>query len=340
MKRLMVSSVAALALLGSAMAGTTGTSVADGSSDARVKARDAEGQSVRHASAGSARVLDGQDIRRDPNTYTRREAAALEAHQQQVLERSGMRTSPRPNGSVTVPIEFHNIANRRGEGFVSMKQIRAQVRVLNRAYSGRTSPDSVNTPFRFRLNSVDRTRNSGWYNAKYFSPDGKAELREMRRALHVGNARHLNVYTVGPKLQLLGFATLPDRRAPRLDGTVLWNGSLPGGDADLGPGSVYNRGDTATHEVGHWLNLYHTFQGGCGRLNDFVADTPRQEAGENIFEEDPTLNTCRPYTERDRDPVRNFMNYTDDPFMNQFTRGQRDRMSISWFIRKSLAQSD
>lgn len=339
MKRVVVGSAAALALLGSGLAFAGGTSAAD-SPDPVKRVSSADGAEARGVSTGLSRLREGQALRRDPNTLTRSEAAAMEARQQRILHRSGLRTSARPNGSVTIPIEFHSIGTRQGEGFVSKKRIRAQVRILNRAYAGKTSPRAVNTPFRFRINSIDRTRNNAWYNANVFNKEGRIKHREMRRELHVGNARHLNMYTVGPKFQLLGYATYPSGKKPRLDAVVLWNASLPGGSANLGPGSVYNRGDTGTHEVGHWLNLPHTFQGSCGRLNDYVTDTPRQRAGDNIFEEDPTLDTCKPHGPNSRDPVRNFMNYTDDPFMDNFTRGQRDRMNTAWYIRLALAQSD
>ena len=339
MRQVVVGSVAALALLGSGLALAGGTSAA-GSADSVKRVSSADGAAARSGFTGQSRLRDGQDVRWDPNTLTRSEAAEIEARQQRILHRSGLTTSARPNGSISIPIEFHNVGKRNGEGFVSKKQIRAQVRVLNRAFAGRTSPRAVNTPFRFRINSIDRTRNSGWYNANPFTKEGRIELRDMRRELHVGNARHLNMYTVGFRTKLLGFATYPSGKKPKLDGTVLLNESLPRGNADFGPGSVYNRGDTGTHEVGHWLNLYHTFQGSCGRLNDYVTDTPRQQLGDNIFEEDPSLDTCKPHGPNSKDPVRNFMNYTHDPFMNQFTRGQRDRMDTSWYIRLTLAQSD
>ena len=64
---------------------------------------------------------------------------------------------------------------------------------------------------------------------------------------------------------------------------VVLNASLPGGNA-----VPYNKGDTLTHEAGHWPGLFHTFQGSCAAPNDHVADTPAQFAGKNIFD----CDTC------------------------------------------------
>lgn len=331
MKKVAVTTVATVALLGTGLAWPATTSVATDAPDA---------PTARHAGGlSSARVMEGTSMWKDPTHLTRKQAAALKARQQRVLDRSGLAVTDRPNGSVSIPIDFHGITDRQGHGFVSLERIHRQIRVLNRAYGGRTGPAAANTPFRFHLESVTRTKSNRWYNASYFSDTGPAKYREMRRALHVGNARHLNMYTVGPNFGLLGFATYPAGYA-KLDGMVLLNGSLPGGNANFGPGSVYNQGDTATHEVGHWLNVRHTFERGCSPLNDLVTDTPRQDDGANIFEEDVTLNTCGRPNGPTRDPVRNFMNYTHDPFMNQFTFGQRDRMNSAWFIRRALAASD
>ena len=323
--------VATVALLGAGTAWPSTTSVAG-----HAPRDDGDGRT--HLAAmgpGAARVASGS-ILRDPNTLTAKEAAVLEARQRQILDRSGLDVQARPNGSVSIPIDFHGITDRQGHGFVSLDRIHRQIRVLNRAYGGRTGPKAADTPFRFRLASVTRTQNAEWYNADYYTKKGRASLREMRRELRVGNQKHLNIYTVGPKFQLLGFATFPGYGNDHLDGVVIWGASMPGGNANLGPGSVYNRGDTATHEVGHWLNLYHTFQGSCGKRNDYVTDTPRQKADGRIFEEDTSLDTCG-HPGGPKDPVRNFMNYTEDPFMNQFTLGQRDRMNTAWYIRQALS---
>ena len=215
----------------------------------------------------------------------------------------------RSPGSVTVPVWFHVINQGSGaaNGDVPQSQIDDQITVLNAAYAS--------TPFRFALAGVDRTTNAAWFA---MTPGSTAES-QAKKALRQGGAETLNLYSANPSGGLLGWATFPSdySRAPTQDGVVVLYSSVPGGGA-----APYDEGDTGTHEIGHWLGLYHTFQGGCSASGDQVSDTTSERSAAYGC---PTgRDSCR--RKAGLDPITNFMDYTDDACMNQFTSGQVARM--------------
>jgi hypothetical protein len=223
----------------------------------------------------------------------------------------------RKSGSVTVPVVFHVVSKGPGveNGDVPAKMLRDQIRVLNESFAGASGEQAANTPFRFDLMAVTRTVNARWFDAGI----GSAAEREMKTALRVGGPDVLNVYVTNAGGVYLGWATFPQwyQQDPLMDGVVVLHSSLPGGS--LAP---YNEGDTATHEVGHWLGLYHTFQGGCGAIyNDFVADTPAERSP--AFGCPAGRDTC---PGPGVDPIENFMDYSDDFCMYRFSPNQSSRM--------------
>lgn len=223
----------------------------------------------------------------------------------------------RKSGAVVIPVVYHVVSKGRGieNGDVPVKMLRDQIDVLNASFAGVAGPSAANTPFRFELQAITRTVNERWFNAGI----GSAAEREMKTALRVGGADTLNFYVTNAGGVYLGWATFPQWYAgdPLMDGVVVLYSSLPGGSLE-----PYNEGDTGTHEVGHWLGLYHTFQGGCGAIfNDFVSDTPAERSP--AFRCPAGRDTC---PAPGVDPIENFMDYSDDFCMYRFTGGQSARM--------------
>ena len=221
---------------------------------------------------------------------------------------------PDPDGNFRAVVEthVHVITTDGGVGSVSTSAINAQISVLNAAFAG--------AGFSFDLVGITTNDDSRWYDA---GPGTSAE-RAMKSALRQGGAGTLNIYinSAGGG-SLLGWATFPAwyEGDPIDDGVVILNASLPGGSA-----APYDEGDTATHEVGHWLGLYHTFQDGCRGQGDHVYDTPPEKSPAYGCPEG--RDSCR--KDGLADPIHNFMDYSDDDCMNHFTVGQQARMQLQW----------
>jgi hypothetical protein len=274
----------------------------------------------------TARAAKGGN-RTDPHELSRAQVTAFEAAFRQAAAAKGLATNSRGQlaaasgatraataafTATTVNVYWHVITNGTS-GKLTTTQINRQLTVLNNAYAS--------AGFSFRLAGSETTTNADWFSIA-FPPSGNEprDARAMKTALHKGTKAALNVYSVTFSDGTLGYAQFPFSGSVALDGVVIDYRSIPGGS--LAP---YNLGDTATHEVGHWMGLYHTFQGGCVGSGDQVSDTPAEASP--AFGCPTGRNTC---PAAGLDPIKNFMDYTDDSCMNTFTAGQRTRMQNSW----------
>ena len=126
---------------------------------------------------------------------------------------------------------------------------------------------------------------------------------------------YLNIWVCEIGGGILGYAQFPG-------GTAATDGVVIGSDyfGENAAGGVYGHGRTATHEVGHWLNLRHIWGDGRCKRDDFVTDTPSSDRANYACPTYPTAH-CRT-----NDMTMNYMDYVYDDCMYMFTNGQNDRM--------------
>lgn len=156
--------------------------------------------------------------------------------------------------------------------------------------------------FQFTVKGIDHTINTSW------ASDG--DEMAMKRKLRKGDYRTLNLYFL-PTMRANGYCYFP--------ATVTAGTDKFYRDGCTMRSDVYNNGQTTTHEVGHWLGLFHTFQDGCNPDNDMVDDTP---ALINSWSCNQNDDSCPDMP--GKDPVTNFMSY--GTCRSEFTAGQTARM--------------
>ena len=250
--------------------------------------------------------------------------SSIRAVQTRLHERFGAAGAMRISGGgfpqLNIPIAYHVVTSTSGQGVIPDSRLDAQHQVLVDAFA----------PWGFNFVEVARTEtaNDDWYGEVDLagSTDNAASLA-MKTALAIDPTTTINVFfSEFSNPDGLGYAQFPtesDEGSPRWS-VVNKTGTEPGGNV-----SPYNGGDTATHEIGHMLGLFHTFQGGChadaqcASAGDRVCDTPA-ESSPNGTTCDLNRDTCP--TSEGNDPVENFMDYSADDCLIEFTQGQAERM--------------
>ena len=250
--------------------------------------------------------------------------------------------------NITIPVVVHVLYNTLDQN-ISDAQIASQIKVLNEDFT-RTNIDAWNTPSEFMQVVADMKINFCLANQ---DPNGNPTSGIVRKETPIsffplfnnsvyfdslgGSSswdpkRYLNIWVCKVEDGFLGWAQFPAAGLEETDGVVIdFEHFGTTGTAKY----PYNLGRTATHEIGHWLNLIHIWgDNNCG--DDLVFDTPVQEDanfGCLIHPSTSCGNTG--------DMFMNFMDYTDDACMNSFTYGQRTRAwATITYYRNSLLNSN
>ncbi|MEO8067151.1 MAG: T9SS type A sorting domain-containing protein [Flavobacteriales bacterium] len=237
---------------------------------------------------------------------------------------------------VTIPVVFHVVYANATQN-ISDAKIQAQVAQLNADYA-RLNSDAGSTPAAFA--SLGANTQIQFCLAQR-DPSGAASTGIERRSTTVASftdndnvkftssggmnawpsGSYMNFWSANLGGGLLGYAQFPGGSSST-DGVVCLYSSI-GSISTPGTASPYNLGRTATHEVGHWLNLRHIWgDANCG--SDLVSDTPTQQTSNGGCPSFPHT-TCS--NGANGDMFMNYMDYTDDACMNIFTQGQSTRMN-------------
>ena len=234
--------------------------------------------------------------------------------------------------NVTIPVVVH-VVYSNAQNNISDSRIFSQIQVLNEDFR-RTNSDAINTPSQFQSIVADMSIN---FCLATKDPDGNPTNGIIRKftnksgfslydtTIHYNatggsdawdSDKYLNIWVCNINGGILGWAQFPYAGTKETDGVVINHENF---GINLNYLSAYNLGRTTTHEVGHWLNLFHVWgDNTCG--DDFVFDTPTQEQANYGCKIHPHIS-CQ----NSGDMFMNFMDYSDDDCMNSFTNGQKSR---------------
>ncbi|MFT4740880.1 MAG: hypothetical protein ACJAT1_001434 [Marivirga sp.] len=224
-------------------------------------------------------------------------------------------------GTVNIPVYVHVIYSNANEN-ISDAQVNSQMTVLNADFTATNNDINgipsefaglvANSNVSFSLAGVTRKASSttdwGTRDAMKSSANGGVD------AINPAGAMNIWVCNIGGGI--LGYAQFPGG-ASTTDGIVISPQYFGTQGFVAAP---FDKGRTATHEVGHYLNLRHIWGDGRCRQDDFVADTPSSDGPNYGCPSYPTVN-CK-----SADMTMNYMDYSNDACMYMFSEGQKTRM--------------
>lgn len=235
-----------------------------------------------------------------------------------------------PDGTMEIPVVVNVLYKTTAEN-ISTAQIQSQIDVLNEDFSA-TNADyglipsvfagaaSGNCGITFVLHSIVRksTTKKSWTTGDAMKKSNQGGINP------TDPTTKLNMWVCNMSGGILGYAQFPGGAAAT-DGVVCDNNAFGRIGTTAAP---FNLGRTATHEVGHWLNLRHIWgDATCG--SDLVTDTPVHNTSNGGCPSQPHLSTC---TGQPREMTMNYMDYTNDACMYMFSAGQRNRMQATFAV--------
>lgn len=267
-------------------------------------------------------------------------AAARQAYEQNLQQWiDANRNSPSVQSVITVPVVVHIVLQQN----LPVNQVYSQIDVLNQDFA-RTNADAANTPAAFQSVAANTTiqfcmahqdPNGNWTDGiEYRQCASNFDCNYVKSYANGGlNAwdptRYFNIWVCDMSF-ILGYAEFPTASVSNSYGVVIGKTYFGSNHTSYGSGfnldPYYDRGRTATHEIGHCFNLYHIWgdDGGACSGTDYCADTPNQASETYGTPTFPLTDACSP-----NDPgimFMNYMDYTDDVAMNIFTNDQKARM--------------
>ena len=268
-----------------------------------------------HRGCASHEVLEEQ-LRQDPSLAQRMQ-------QIEKFTTEAIRTGKLVNGKIQIPVVVNVLYKTTAEN-ISLAQIQSQIDVLNKDFNATNSDFNqvpatfsavkANVGISFVLDAVNRK----YVNKTSWGTNDAMKKTSTKGIAPTSPTTKLNLWVCTIGGGILGYAQFPGGSSAT-DGVVIDSKYLGTTGTATAP---FNKGRTATHEVGHWMNLRHIWgDATCG--SDLVSDTPTHNTANYGIPAFPHYSTC---SGTPIEMTMNYMDYTDDAGMYMFSNGQKNRM--------------
>jgi hypothetical protein len=293
-------------------------------------------------------TIDSVRMLKDPSMSLKKLRFEQALQNFQLTDNSRSRLNVTDNEVIRIPVVVHVIHNQQS-GIIAGsnipdEQIFSQIKVLNEDYRRRegtmgynNNPIGADTQIEFFLASKDPEGNPTTGITRHYSSTAEYNLindndrQKLSNLVYWDSNKYLNIWVTTYKSPYIGYAEFPyaetidglgDETSESLDGVFI-DYRVFGKKTGTNKDGLYSFGRTATHEIGHWLGLIHTWGDEyCG--TDYVVDTPPTSGSNSTAFCKDMYSSCN--GTRTRNLIEDYMDYSPDSCMNIFTEGQKQRM--------------